>query len=419
VLAAPPFRAARGRARAVGLLASTAALTLAGCSLTGAESATPTASPTVAASTSAAPTPTPTAEPTTQEPTVTSSSPESEPPATPDPTESAGQGEGGTATLVFTGEVLMHQSLIDRALKNGGGRTFDFRPMFTAIKPIIAGADLSVCHLELPVIPKGEGMEPRYATPPQVIDALKDSGFDRCSTASNHALDRGARGSDATLAAFKRTGLTQAGTSRGPGGLEPTVLDVAGFKVTHLSYTEVGGLPIPSDQPWRMATAQRERIVADVKKARALGAEYVVVSMHDADELNYTPTNNQAKWDNWLLEKADVDLVVGTGSHVPEPEAAITDGFALYGLGNLVNWRPNARDSVIGRVTLSRDGDGRVVASKPELIPTFTVESLGYQVLDARNYKGSQLDPDVRAALRESYQRVKPYVGQFVPDSTT
>ena len=156
-----------------------------------------------------------------------------------------------------------------------------------------------------------------------------------------------------------------------------------------------------------------------MKKARSLGAEYVIVSMHDADELNYTPTNNQTQWDNWLLEKADVDLVVGTGSHVPEPEAAVTDGFALYGLGNLINWRPNARDSVIGRVTLSRKANGTVVATKPELIPTFTVESLGYQVLDARNYKGTQLDSDVRAALRESYQRVKPYVGQFVPDSTT
>ena len=246
----------RTRTSIIGLVAT--ALALAGCSLTGAESATPTAASPTPGSSSAAPTPsptTPTAEPTTSEPAVTSSPPESEPPATPDPTETAEQGGGDTATLVFTGEVLMHQSLIDRALTNGGGRTFDFRPMFTAIKPIIAGADLSVCHLELPVIPKGEGMEPRYATPPQVIDALADAGFDRCSTASNHALDRGARGSDATLAAFKRTGLTQSGTSGGPGGLEPTVLDVNGFKVAHLSYTEVGGLPIPADQPWRMATA--------------------------------------------------------------------------------------------------------------------------------------------------------------------
>jgi len=313
----------------------------------------------------------------------------------------------------------MHQSLIDEALRVGSGRSYDFRRMFDEIQPLIAEADLAVCHLELPVIPKGEGMEPRYATPPQVIDALKYAGFDRCSTASNHALDRGASGSDATIAAFKRTGLTQAGTANGPGGLAPTVIDVNGFQVTHLSYTEVGGRPIPADQPWRMATAQKQRIIADVKKARELGAEYVVVSMHDADELNYTPTRNQKQWDNWLLEKADVDLVVGTGSHVPEPEAPKANGWALYGLGNLINWRPNARDSVIGRVTLRREADGSVVADKPELIPTFTVESLGYRILDARAYRGGRLDPDVRAQLRESYARVKPYIGEFVPDSTT
>jgi poly-gamma-glutamate synthesis protein (capsule biosynthesis protein) len=317
--------------------------------------------------------------------------------------------------MVFTGEVLMHKSLIDQALQNGGGRNYDFRPMFDEIKGLISSADLAVCHLELPVIPKGEGMEPRYATPPQVIDALKYAGFDRCSTASNHALDRGAKGNDATIAAFKRNGMTEAGTSGGPGGLEPTVMDVGGIKVTHLSYTEVGGKPIPAGQPWRMAMASKPRILADVKRARELGAEYVIVSIHDADELAYTPTRNQSDWDTWLVEKAGVDLVVGTGSHVPEKEDADKSAFVLYGLGNLINWRLNARDSVIAKVSLYRDGSGNVLARAPELIPTFTVEKLGYQVLDARGFRTARFDPEVRQYLRDSLDRVKPYVGPFVP----
>lgn len=417
-MAAGSLRARTARRIAVGCAA---VLALAACSGSAAtDGATPVATSTPTASAPATSEPsTPSASPSDVDPSPTDQ-PTSGGLPTPEPSSGGTDGSSGaTATLVFTGEVLMHQSLIDEALRAGSGRSYDFRKMFDKIKPVIGGADLAVCHLELPVIPKGEGMEPRYATPPQVIDALQYAGFDRCSTASNHALDRGAKGSNATIAAFARTGMTQAGTSQGPGGLEPTVLDVNGFKVTHLSYTEVGGKPIPAGQPWRMAQAERQRIVADVKKARSLGAEYVVVSMHDADELNYTPTGNQTRWDNWLLEKADVDLVVGTGSHVPEPEAAVADGYALYGLGNLINWRPNARDSVIGRVTLTRDASGKVVANQPELIPTFTVESLGYQVLDARAYKAGQFDPDVRAQLRESYQRVRPYVGEFVPDSVT
>jgi len=318
--------------------------------------------------------------------------------------------------LVFTGEVLMHQSLIDRAKQNGGGRTYDFRPMFTDIKRIISGADLAVCHLELPYIPDGEGMNPRYAAPKQVADALKYAGFDRCSTASNHIFDRGIKGIDATLASFRRTGMTQAGIASSAAGQRPTVIDVGGIKVTHLSYSRVAGLRLPSNQPWRVSMASRSKILADVRAARAKGAEYVVVSIHDSDELAYRPTAGQKSWNQWLTGTAGVDLVVGTGSHVPE--AAVRSGgkYILYGLGNLINWRLNARDSVIARVYIKRGADGKVRAVRaPELIPTFTVEKLGYKVIDSRTYTQNIRDPEVRALLRQSYNRVAPYIAGSIP----
>jgi len=309
----------------------------------------------------------------------------------------------------------MHQSLIDTALHNAGGRQFDFRPMFDGIEDLVGAADLAVCHLELPVIPDGEGMEPRYAAPPQVIDALADAGFDRCSTASNHALDRGQKGSDATLKAFDRLGLTQAGTARKASEAEPTVLDVGGFKVTHLSYTEVRGLPEPSGQPWRLSDANRDQILKDVAKARKMGAEWIAVSIHDSDELHYQPTDNQKSWDHWLTDVAKVDLVVGTGSHVPEPVGERGGRFVLYGLGNLINWRLDARDSVIARVRIERLPDGSVRTVTPELIPTFTEESRGYEVLDARTFHAKELDKRTQADLKAAFRRIDPYVDAWIP----
>jgi poly-gamma-glutamate synthesis protein (capsule biosynthesis protein) len=246
--------------------------------------------------------------------------------------------------------------------------------------------------------------------------ALDYAGFDRCDTASNHILDRGAAGIDATLDDIDKYGLTQAGIARSAAGQAPTVLDVRGFKVAHLAYTEVAGKPAPPGQPWRLSMAVKSRIVSDVRKARAMGAEYVVVSMHDADELHYEPTANQRKWDEWVIDVAGADLVVGTGSHVPEPVEAHGRGQILFGLGNLINWRLNARDSVIARLTLSRDPDGAVVASTAELIPTFTDERLGYQVLDARSGIGAaRLDDQIRADLAASLARVRPHVGRWIP----
>jgi poly-gamma-glutamate synthesis protein (capsule biosynthesis protein) len=337
-------------------------------------------------------------------------------PTTDSPTPAAStSGATRGATLVFTGEVLMHQSLIDTALHNAGGRQYDFTPMFDEIKTLIGGADLAVCHLELPVIPDGEGMEPRYATPPQVIDALEYSGFDRCSTASNHALDRDAKGSDATLKALARVRMTQAGTAGGAGADKPTVLDVNGIKVTHLSYTEVLGKPEPRDQPWRLSEAKKDRILADIAQAKKLGAEWIAVSIHDSDELHYQPTPNQKSWDHWLTDVAKVDLVVGTGSHVPEPVGERSGRFVLYGLGNLINWRLDARDSVIARVRIERQADGSIRTLTPELIPTFTEESRGYQVLDARKFRDRGLDTHTKADLREAFRRVDPFVDAWIP----
>jgi poly-gamma-glutamate synthesis protein (capsule biosynthesis protein) len=393
---------------------------LSGCGLSDSV-ATPTPPASAAATDSATPDPT-TAAPTPSE-APTSAPATEEPQPSSSPTDGAGSGTdtpstAQTATLLFSGEVLMHQSLIDQALHNAGGRNFDFRPMFDEIRDIVTAADLAVCHLELPVIPDGQGMEPRYATPPQVIDAVADAGFDRCSTASNHILDRGTQGIDATLKAFDRTGMTQAGTARNQreaAAMTTEVLDVKGFKVAHLSFTEVDGLPAPSNQKWRVSEAGRSVIKADIAKARKAGAEYVVVSIHDADELAYSPTVNQTKWDEWLLDEGGADLVVGTGSHVPEPLEERNGGFALFGVGNLINWRLDARASTLALVTLTRQADGSIKALTPNLIPTFTVERMGYQVVDARLYKEKKYDAATRRDLKQVYDKLKPIIGQWVP----
>ncbi|MGE0820403.1 MAG: CapA family protein [Candidatus Nanopelagicales bacterium] len=400
--------------RALACAAASAAL-LAGCSLAGSDAATPAATPTTgpasASPSTSDPTPSSSA-PSTPASTTSAATPAVTDSATPDPTDDPAV---TSATLVFTGEVLMHQSLIDTALHNAGGRNFDFRPMFDGIKNLLTAADLAVCHLELPVIPDGEGMEPRYAAPPQVMDALAYAGFDRCSTASNHALDRGVKGSNATLVAFERVGMTQHGTARKASEAAPTVLDVGGIKVTHLSYTEVRGLPEPGDQPWRLSDASRDKILADVAAARKLGAEWIAVSIHDSDELHYQPTPNQKSWDHWLSDVAKVDLVVGTGSHVPEPVGERDGRFVLYGLGNLINWRLDARDSVIARVRIEKQADGSIRTLTPELIPTFTEESRGYEVLDARTFHAKGLDQRTQADLKAAFRRVDPYVDAWIP----
>ena len=52
-----------------------------------------------------------------------------------------------------SGDLLIHATVFDRARVLGGGRHYDFAPMFAQIKPYIQGADLALCHVETPIDP--------------------------------------------------------------------------------------------------------------------------------------------------------------------------------------------------------------------------------------------------------------------------
>ena len=59
--------------------------------------------------------------------------------------------------------------------------------------------------------PPPDGSYPTYGVPAQIAPALAASGFDRCSVASNHSLDKGEAGIDSTLNALDAAGVGHAG----------------------------------------------------------------------------------------------------------------------------------------------------------------------------------------------------------------
>jgi len=51
-------------------------------------------------------------------------------------------------TLAITGDLLIHEPIVDKARQWANGAGYDFRPAFAAVKPILSAADLAICHLE-------------------------------------------------------------------------------------------------------------------------------------------------------------------------------------------------------------------------------------------------------------------------------
>ena len=93
-----------------------------------------------------------------------------------------------------SGDLLIHSAVFERALVLGGGRRYNFAPLFAQIRPYIRRADLALCHVETPMTPAPATGYPVFNTPPALATAIRQTGWRACSTAATHTLDQGQTG---------------------------------------------------------------------------------------------------------------------------------------------------------------------------------------------------------------------------------
>ncbi len=386
----------------------------------------PTITPVVTPAT--IPTPTSTA-PTTSAPPPLPLPSMAAAPAVPDPTVATTAAPvPRTVSMAFTGDILPHSPLWGQAADNAAaaGRSgFDFGPMLAGLAPILDTVDLAVCHLETPIAPVGEALStmPFYGVPAEIADAIASSGHDRCSTASNHTVDRGVAGIDRTVDVLAAAGLGQSGMARTPDEIEPAVFDVAGIAISHLSYTwSYNGLSLPAGEEWRSALIDPFRIVDDAREARRLGAEIVVVSLHWGAEGVHEPTGYQRDVAEWLAASDSVDLIVGHHAHVVQPIEQVHGVWVVYGLGNVLSnlptssrWPAASQDAMVVTVDISIDPDGAVVVDRPVVHPTWVDKEAGWIVRLVGAELADPATPDGRRGrLAASFERTAAVVGDFV-----
>jgi poly-gamma-glutamate capsule biosynthesis protein CapA/YwtB (metallophosphatase superfamily) len=327
-------------------------------------------------------------------------------------------------TLIGSGDVLLHSGLWAQAAADAaaaGQPGMDFRPLFAAVRPVVAGADLAICHLETPVAtPDGPfSSYPTFNVPPQVVSALADLGYDSCSTASNHSLDKGEPGVVRTLAALDAAGIQHAGTARHPGERASVTLlrGPHGVRVAHLSYTySFNGLPLPRRKPWLANPLVVSTILTDARSARIVGADVVVVSLHFGTEYQHAPNSYQITVAKALLASPDVDLILGHHAHVVQPLEKIGDKWVAYGMGNQVSFQNQSgdtRDGIMPRFTFTEDTDGRFVVTRVEVVPLHMWLSGSpvrlYDVAAALSSPGTP--SGIRSACAASLQRTRSVLG--------
>ena len=339
-------------------------------------------------------------------------------------------------TLAVSGDTLPHSRLWQGAKRNAiangtvdkDGDAYDFRPMFELVKPILSSVDLAICHLETPIAPADEELStfPFFGVPSEITDALAYAGYDRCSTASNHTMDRGTRGIDATLNALDRVRISHTGMARTPDEINPKLIFVNRIAIAHMSYTfSYNGLPAANGETWRSALIDTDRILRDVRQARKLGAQVVLLSMHWGNERESTPSSYQTKIADEITKTGEVDLIIGSHAHVLQPIKLVNGTWVIYGLGNFLSdmpttpkdppWPASTQDGAIATIKISVTADGKVVVTKPTVIPTWVDRASGWQIRSVvGDLKSHDINSFTRAELLASLKRTTSVLGEYI-----
>lgn len=309
----------------------------------------------------------------------------------------------GSFTLAATGDLLIHSPVRARAATAGGG--FDFTPQLAAAFGDIAAADVGLCHLEVPLDPDGPySSYPIFNAPAQLASAIDATGWDVCSTASNHSADQGFEGLVNTLDALDAAGVAHRGMFRSQAeAAEARLMEVDAVPVGLLSATYgLNGLPFPGGHPWSVQMIDTAALLSRTRQLREAGAEVVVVSLHWGTEYQHEPSEYQRTVAAELMTGGEIDAIIGHHAHVIQPVEWIDGRPVVYGLGNFLSGQrpPERRDGAIVTLEFTESADGWSVAGI-HAQPTWVDDD--YVVVTA--------DPDQAGVLAESAQRTLGYLG--------
>jgi capsule synthesis protein PGA_cap len=313
-----------------------------------------------------------------------------------------------------SGDLLIHTQIFQRALADGGGRRYNFAPMLARIRPYIRGADLALCQVETPMSAAPFTGYPVFSTPPALATAIRQTGWEACSTAGTHTLDQGQRGVAGTIRALNRAGVAHTGSFTSAAAQNtPLIMTIKGVRVAFLAYTAITN-GIPSPHPWSVNRASAGRILTDARRARRDGAQVVIVNLHWGDEYIAGPSSFQLQLARRLTRSPAITAIVGQHVHVVQPIRFIHGKAVVFGEGNLIADQigpccPAAsEDGMIVLLTIRVDSRGARV-TVVHYLPIW-VRPSDFVVLPAG--LAWRTDHADAAALRASYRRTVAVAGR-------
>jgi hypothetical protein len=286
------------------------------------------------------------------------------------------------ASVTVTGDMLIHAQLWEQARADApaaGAKGLDFGPLLEGQRRYIEKSDLAICHQETPVAgPAGPfSAYPSFNVPPQIIPAAQRAGYQACTTASNHTIDRGTAGLVRTLDALDAAGLQHTGSYRTKADSQQVlILQTAAAKIAVIAGTYGLNGQTP-EQPWQVDMLDPEAMVAKARKARSLGADIVLGAMHAGDEYSSRPNTQQRDVAHALVDSGQFTMIYGHHSHSVLPIEQYRGTWIVSGLGNAVTELSPSyvvnNEGLLVRAQFSQDAAGQWSASDLAWAPSVIV----------------------------------------------
>ena len=249
-----------------------------------------------------------------------------------------------SARIMANGDLLYHDIIYISAKKSDG--TYDFHENFEYVKPWLKQADLVIGDFE-GTVNKDHYLAgyPLFNAPGEVMDAIKDAGYQVLDLAHNHILDSQIEGVVSTADAIEKAGMTPVGVytheSRDKAPL--LIKEVNGIKVAILAYSYgFNGIEqsiSQEDYNRYLSDLDEDKMKSEIERAEK-EADITIIMPQMGVEYQIEPTEEQKKLYHKMIDWG-ADIIFGGHPHVVEPaETVEKEGdkkLIIYSMGNFIS----------------------------------------------------------------------------------
>ncbi|MEN9481501.1 MAG: hypothetical protein RLZZ298_2896 [Pseudomonadota bacterium] len=233
--------------------------------------------------------------------------------------------------LIFTGDIMLDDGP-GRFIGEGGDPLLPF-------SGILKEADYRIGNLECPIATSGTQLDNKiynFRAKPRVLPVLQGR-FDALSLANNHSGDYGHEAFLETMHHLEQTGIHYFGGGRNLAEAhKPLWIERKGLKIAVLAYNEFKprSFEAGADHPG-VAWSEDSQVIADIRAAKAAGADLVIPYMHWGWEKEDKPSARQRQLAHKMIDEGAA-VVVGSHPHVTQGAETYKGKPIIYSLGNFV-----------------------------------------------------------------------------------